>query len=190
MALERKLGERMTWLGESGIGDWSSGISGSGMGKGKGKSGDEDGVAAVQVTVRKSTGGAKGMSRSLEGLILGSSPSISISTGAGSSSSSISVLSVKPLEDIIDITPFSHPLTTSSTQQNPGATNITNTDSRPSGNQAAGSTHTSLNLPFNLSLTDEQRRRRDRVPIPYVHEGEGVEVGWEEEEDDDDDEEI
>lgn len=52
------------------------------------------------------------------------------------------------------------------------------------------STHADLGIPFNLSITDDQRQRRDAIPVPYVHEGEGVELGWEEEEEDDDDEEI
>ena len=50
-------------------------------------------------------------------------------------------------------------------------------------------THVDLGLPFNLSLTDEQRRRRGEVPLPYAHEGEGVgiEYGDADEEDEDED---
>lgn len=46
-------------------------------------------------------------------------------------------------------------------------------------------THVDLDLPFNLSLTDEQKRRRGEVPLPYAHEGEGVGIEFGEEEDDD-----
>ncbi|RSH81395.1 hypothetical protein EHS25_006927 [Saitozyma podzolica] len=81
-------------------------------------------------------------------------------------------LSVVALETLVQVNPVSGPTT-----------------SRP-GPDAADGTHDALGLPFNLSLTEEQRRRRGDVPIPYAHEGEGVELGWEEEEDDEDDEEI
>ncbi|KAI9637244.1 uncharacterized protein MKK02DRAFT_43164 [Dioszegia hungarica] len=207
MASERRIGERMAWLGESSLGDWSagsgqgagSGSGGGGVGKGKGKrmdSGDGQGVAvaAVQVVVRKATGGAKGMSRSLEGLASTSGVSVSGSSLTSEScSTSTSTLSgtcrlaVRPLESLIDLQPFSHPAATQA--QQPTADTRASQD-KPAPAPQAAATHTALNLPFNLSLTDEQRRRRDRVPIPYVHEGEGVEVGWEEEEEDDDDEEI
>lgn len=50
-----------------------------------------------------------------------------------------------------------------------------------------------MDVPFNLSLTDEQRRRRGDVPLPYAHEGEGAgpvggELDWGDEEDEDDEE--
>jgi hypothetical protein len=180
MASDRRIGERMSWLGESSIGDWttSSAKSGQPSGASKGKArGDEEiqGVTGVQVIMRKPTGGAKGMSRSLEGLV----------TTSNQFGGRVPELSVRVLGDIMDLTPFSHPVTTTQT----------NGDNRPQSTTAPSGptpavTHTALNLPFNLGLTDDQRRRRDRVPIPYVHEGEGVEIGWEEEEDDDDDEEI
>ncbi|BEI79914.1 hypothetical protein CcaverHIS002_0104430 [Cutaneotrichosporon cavernicola] len=52
-------------------------------------------------------------------------------------------------------------------------------------------THADLNLPFNLSLTDQQREARGAVPLPYAHEGEGADLGmgmdWS---DDEEDEEI
>lgn len=41
-----------------------------------------------------------------------------------------------------------------------------------------------MDVPFNLNLTDDQRRRRDAVPLPYVHEGEGIDLGDEDEEED------
>ncbi|KAK4687941.1 elongator complex protein 5, partial [Tremellales sp. Uapishka_1] len=52
--------------------------------------------------------------------------------------------------------------------------------------------HTELNLPFNLTLTEEQKKQRGGVVLPYAHEGEGgTGLAWEdEEEDDEDDEEI
>lgn len=165
----------MSWLGESSLGDWGIIKNGSSSSS-KGKSRSEtigEGIAGIQVLVRKSTGGAKGMSRSLEGLVI---------TSTSTSVREISDLGVKSLEDLLDLTPFSHPVTNIPAG---GETRQQSTTGPP-----APATHTALNLPFNLSLTDDQRRRRDRVPIPYVHEGEGVEVGWEEEEDDDDDEEI
>lgn len=57
----------------------------------------------------------------------------------------------------------------------------------------AGGAHDGLDLPFNLSLTEEQKRRRGQVALPYVHEGEGgadVDVGMDWDEEDEDDEEI
>lgn len=52
-------------------------------------------------------------------------------------------------------------------------------------------THADLNLPFNLSLTDQQREARGAVPLPYAHEGEGADLSmgmdWS---DDEEDEEI
>lgn len=52
-------------------------------------------------------------------------------------------------------------------------------------------THSDLNLPFNLSLTERQKEERGAVPLPYAHEGEGADLGmgmdWS---DDEEDEEI
>jgi elongator complex protein 5 len=52
-------------------------------------------------------------------------------------------------------------------------------------------THADLDLPFNLTLTDQQKAARMGVPLPYAHEGEGAAVDLEiDEEEDEDDEEI
>jgi elongator complex protein 5 len=144
--------------------DWAiEGTSGTSAGSSRGSTAG----AVVQVLVRKATGGAKGISRSLEGL--SSAPE---TAGLHSVGSPVVPLSVVALETLVQVNPVSGPTT-----------------SRP-GPDAADGTHDALGLPFNLSLTEEQRRRRGDVPIPYAHEGEGVELGWEEEEDDEDDEEI
>jgi elongator complex protein 5 len=44
---------------------------------------------------------------------------------------------------------------------------------------------TTMDVSFNLSLTDDQKRRRDAVPLPYVHEGEGIDMGDDDGDDDD-----
>jgi elongator complex protein 5 len=63
-------------------------------------------------------------------------------------------------------------------------------DFRPAA-VAKVTTHADLNLPFNLSLTEQQREARGAVPLPYAHEGEGADLGmgmdWS---DDEEDEEI
>jgi len=52
-------------------------------------------------------------------------------------------------------------------------------------------THADLDLPFNLTLTDQQKAARMGVPLPYAHEGEGAAVDLEiDDEEDEDDEEI
>ena len=57
-----------------------------------------------------------------------------------------------------------------------------------------GPGETTMELPFNLSLTEDQRRRRGEVPLPYAHEGEGARsvvgtgMDWADEEDEDDEE--
>ncbi|ODO06568.1 hypothetical protein I350_03924 [Cryptococcus amylolentus CBS 6273] len=119
------------------------------------------GSGCVQVLVRKATGGMKGISRSLEAL----SPTSSQS------------LSTVPLSSLVPLNPLRH----SSTGPPPTANN-------PSTSTAQ--THAELDLPFNLSLTDSQRRQRDSVPIPYAHEGEGAsgDLVWEDEEETDDEE--
>jgi elongator complex protein 5 len=53
--------------------------------------------------------------------------------------------------------------------------------------EAPAHTHMDLKLPFNLSLTDDQKKRRGAVPLPYAHEGEGVSLEFGDEDDDDDD---
>ncbi|EIW67452.1 hypothetical protein TREMEDRAFT_64707 [Tremella mesenterica DSM 1558] len=49
-------------------------------------------------------------------------------------------------------------------------------------------THADLNLAFNLTLTDAQRKQRMSVPLPYAHEGEGADLLYEEEDMSDEDE--
>lgn len=55
--------------------------------------------------------------------------------------------------------------------------------------QKATTTHADLNLPFNLSLTEQQREARGAVPLPYAHEGEGADLSmamdWSDDEEDD-----
>lgn len=166
-ARARRVGETLAYAAAGGMEfatDWSiEGISGTSAGSSRGSTAG----AVVQVLVRKATGGAKGISRSLEGLSFAPETAGSHSVG-----SPVVPLSVVALETLVQVNPVSGPAT-----------------SRP-GPDAADGTHDALGLPFNLSLTEEQRRRRGDVPIPYAHEGEGVELGWEEEEDDEDDEEI
>lgn len=79
------------------------------------------------------------------------------------------ILSVGPVSDFLTVNPIDAP----------GFSDRASID-KPA------STHIDLNLPFNLSLTDEQKRRRGEVPLPYAHEGEGVGIEFGEEEDDDD----
>ena len=77
-----------------------------------------------------------------------------------------------PIDEVVRVNPFAAPMSGSA------------------GIDTKETTHADLNLPFNLNLTDAQRRQRQGVPLPYAHEGEGADLGWEEEEDDDDDEEV
>ena len=118
--------------------------------------------AIVQVLVRKATGGVKGISRSLLALM---------PTPTGE-------LAVRPIKDLSDLKPFNLP----------SGTEGVNGTRRIEG--AAPKTHSDMNLPFNLSLTDEQKRRRGQVPLPYAHEGEGVELMEYGDDEDEDDEEI
>ncbi|WVO15914.1 hypothetical protein L204_103579 [Cryptococcus depauperatus] len=80
-------------------------------------------------------------------------------------------LVVCPLSSILDLTPFSLPQSSSVL----GTTEPT---------------HASLDLPFNLALTDKQKQKRDQVPLPYAHEGEGAsgDLIWIDEEETDDEE--
>ncbi|WVQ74782.1 hypothetical protein IAR50_004388 [Cryptococcus sp. DSM 104548] len=119
------------------------------------------GSGCVQVLVRKATGGMKGISRSLEALSPTSSQSLSLAL----------------LSSLIPLNPVRY----SSSAPPPTVS--------PSSNSTA-QTHAELDLPFNLSLTDSQRRQRDSVPIPYAHEGEGAsgDLVWEDEEETDDEE--
>ncbi|GMK58441.1 hypothetical protein CspeluHIS016_0504730 [Cutaneotrichosporon spelunceum] len=98
--------------------------------------------AVVLVLLRKATGGAKGIQRSVEGFRA----------------------HPVPVEDMVNFRPVA-------------VTKVT--------------THADLNLPFNLSLTEQQREARGAVPLPYAHEGEGADLGmgmdWS---DDEEDEEI
>jgi len=76
-----------------------------------------------------------------------------------------------PLSELVDVNPLS----------------------RPAGEGRGIQGEIGMEVPFNLSLTDEQRRRRGEVPLPYAHEGEGAgpvgrELDWGDEEDEDDEE--
>ncbi|WVQ68153.1 uncharacterized protein L199_006359 [Kwoniella botswanensis] len=115
-------------------------------------------TAIVQVLVRKPTGGIKGISRSLEGLKFNDEEK---------------EFRVVDLDQLVDLNPFSKPLTAS-----------------VSGGDKTINTHSELDLPFNLSLTNEQRNKRAQVPLPYAHEGEGAsgDLIWEDEEETDDEE--
>ncbi|WRT68229.1 uncharacterized protein IL334_005205 [Kwoniella shivajii] len=123
------------------------------------------GNAIIQVLVRKATGGIKGISRSLE--------AAKCSTGDIDTRSELEVIE---LEDIINLNPITNPTNTISPMENG--------DNKPIQN------HSELDLPFNLSLTDDQRRKRAEVPLPYAHEGEGAsgDLIWEDEEETDDEE--
>lgn len=92
-----------------------------------------------------------------------------ISRSLASLSGSYGILSIGPVSDLLTVNPIDAP----------GFSDKAN-DVKPA------TTHVDLNLPFNLSLTDEQKRRRGEVPLPYAHEGEGVGIEYGEEEDDDD----
>ncbi|WWD18919.1 hypothetical protein CI109_103375 [Kwoniella shandongensis] len=120
-------------------------------------------AGVVQVLVRKAVGGAtKGISRSLEGLKF--------------SATLPSQLDLVELGELVQLNPLSTPLPTLSSQNNEvGRT---------------AQTHAELDLPFNLNLTDAQRRQRGAVPLPYAHEGEGAsgDLIWEDEEETDDEE--
>jgi elongator complex protein 5 len=142
-ARDRRIGETMAFRGEDGIdisGSWDAGTG-----------------AIVQILMRKATGGAKGMNRSLAGL--------QVVEGGD--------IEVCKVEHLIPLNPVSDP------------------SSLGGGAQSVGVQ--GLDLPFNLSLTDEQKRRRGEVPLPYAHEGEGPsgDIAFDfEEEGDEDDEEI
>ncbi|WWC63153.1 uncharacterized protein I303_105753 [Kwoniella dejecticola CBS 10117] len=140
------------------------------------------GCAVVQVLIRKPTGGIKGISRSLEGVKLIESENEN-DNGANSDFGSQGVirgkglqlqLQIVPLDRLVDLNPFSRPAAQGEIM----------------GKQGESKTHSELDLPFNLSLTDEQKRKRAEVPLPYAHEGEGAsgDLIWEDEEETDDEE--
>ncbi|WVR07373.1 hypothetical protein IAU60_004414 [Kwoniella sp. DSM 27419] len=147
---KRSLGSELAYRGEQGIEvdpEWL-----------------RTGQAVVQVLVRKPTGGIKGISRSLEG--------VKVLPASETAESSGTKLDMVPLDQLLDINPFSTPASDAMSGERP----ITS--------------HAELDLPFNLSLTEDQRRKRAEVPVPYAHEGEGAsgDLIWAEEEDDDDEE--
>lgn len=156
-AMKRGVGRELAYKGEEGLDvgarDW------------------EDGVG-VGVLVRKATGGIKGISRSLEAVVL-SPPS------QPSSSPTNSTLTLPPLSSLINLTPFTPP-----------PPSAIPPDASALGYPAQAATHADLDLPFNLSLTDSQRQARAQVPLPYAHEGEGAsgDLVWEDEEESDDEE--
>ncbi|WWC90886.1 uncharacterized protein L201_005823 [Kwoniella dendrophila CBS 6074] len=123
-----------------------------------------DKSAILQILVRKPTGGIKGISRSLEAVKLNTTTEQQIENQS---------LDIIPLDSLIDLNPFSKPLS--------------NNDI---GGEKQINTHSELNLPFNLSLTDDQKNKRAQVPLPYAHEGEGAsgDLIWEDEEETDDEE--
>ncbi|KAL7422304.1 hypothetical protein Q5752_002950 [Cryptotrichosporon argae] len=104
---------------------------------------------AIQVLVRKPTGGAKAIQRGLEALL---------PTPGG--------FEVGPVDSVVSV--------------DFGAAAAV---------AAVGKTHGDLNLPFNLGLTQRQKKERKGVALPYAHEGEGADLGmgmdWEEDEEDD-----
>jgi elongator complex protein 5 len=114
--------------------------------------------AVVGVTVRKPSGGVKGISRYLNAVV--AEPTTKGSSG----------LVVVPLNQLISVNPI-----------------LTPRDNKTIGEKPL-QTHVDLDLPFNLSLTDEQKRRRGEVPLPYAHEGEGVGIEFGDSEDEDDEE--
>ena len=152
-ARERRVPESLAYKGKEGVevGDWTAGV-------------------VVQVTVRKPTGGVKGITRTLASLSSSSTTSSGSKDRTGSTGS-IGDLGVGPVWDVLDPSPFAAPardIKVDRQAQTPGE----------------------MNLPFNLSLTDEQKRRRGQVPLPYAHEGEGVELMEFGDDEDEDDEEI
>lgn len=181
-AKRRRVPEDLAYRGTDGVeldGAWdapsavasgsSSGASGSGSGAGRQRA---RGGAVVQVLVRKATGGTKGMTRSLAAL----APAPSTPAGLPAPG-----LEVREVGELVRVDPLSDPnfVRAPSTGHTPGG--------------AGGGAHGGLDLPFNLSLTEEQKRRRGEVELPYVHEGEGgadVDVGMEWEDEDEDDEEV
>lgn len=151
--------------------DWVYSRAGPGPSSGSG--------AVVQVLVRKSTGGVKGITRSLSALTpTPSHPSSSTGSLSSAAPDQSMHLSSTPISNLIPI----NPITTPSPSSDPYKNRIPNL--KPP------ETHTDLQLPFNLSLTDDQRRKRAEVGIPYAHEGEGVgeDLDWDWEEDEDDEE--
>jgi elongator complex protein 5 len=161
-ARARRVGEALAYNAEGEVevmGDWAA--------DGGAGSSSASGGAIIQVLVRKATGGAKGISRSLEALAQPNRPTSQQTLLPAKSHGGLSVV---PLSSLISSNPIIAPA-----HLPPGG----------AGQPDADLTHDALGLPFNLSLTDEQRRRRGEVPVPYAHEGEGVELGWEEEEEDD-----
>ncbi|KIR38311.1 elongator complex protein 5 [Cryptococcus deuterogattii 99/473] len=156
-AMKRGVGRELAYKGEEGLEvgarDWEEGVG-------------------VSVSVRKATGGIKGISRSLEAVVL-TPPS------QPSSSPTHLQLTLPPLSSLINLTPFSLPP--------PSAIPL---DASAHGYPSQAATHADLDLPFNLSLTDSQRQARAQVPLPYAHEGEGAsgDLVWEDEEESDDEE--
>lgn len=83
---------------------------------------------------------------------------------------------VEPVSAVVNVEPIS--------QAAGPATSMTPANAPPK-------THADLDLPFNLTLTEQQKAARMGVPLPYAHEGEGAAVDLEfDDEEDDDDEEI
>lgn len=156
-AMKRGVGRELAYKGEEGLEvgarDWEEGVG-------------------VSVLVRKATGGIKGISRSLEAVVL-TPPS------HPSSSATHSQLTLPPLSSLISLTPFTLP-----------PPSAIPPDASAHGYPSQAATHADLDLPFNLSLTDSQRQARAQVPLPYAHEGEGAsgDLVWEDEEESDDEE--
>ncbi|OXG16962.1 elongator complex protein 5 [Cryptococcus neoformans Tu401-1] len=156
-AMKRGVGKELAYKGEEGLEvgarDWEEGVG-------------------VSVLVRKATGGIKGISRSLEAVVL-TPPS------HPSSSATHSQLTLPPLSSLISLTPFTLP-----------PPSAIPPDASTHGYPSQAATHADLDLPFNLSLTDSQRQARAQVPLPYAHEGEGAsgDLVWEDEEESDDEE--
>lgn len=70
-----------------------------------------------------------------------------------------------------------------------GLSDVVDTALTTAAAETKSTTHADLNLPFNLSLTDQQRANRGAVPLPYAHEGEGADLSmgmdWEDEDEED-----
>lgn len=113
----------------------------------------------VQLLLRKAAGGAKGIVRGIEGFQRGGAGEGLQRRGARGGET----WSAVPLTSVVDV--------------------------RPATAAAKTTTHADLNLPFNLTLTEQQREARGAVPLPYAHEGEGADLSmgmdWSDDEEDD-----
>ncbi|WWC71698.1 uncharacterized protein I206_105656 [Kwoniella pini CBS 10737] len=118
--------------------------------------------AIIQVLIRKSIGGIKGISRSLEGIKL-------LEIGDNDDKQ----IKIVELDELLNLNPFNKPSIELGESKDKQINN-----------------HSELDLPFNLNLTDEQKKKRAQVPLPYAHEGEGAsgDLIWEDEEETDDEE--